>query len=589
MKESLSLYQQLFDELNMLIAVLTVEQTLFSANETLLKFAGVTLDDIEGMAFNELPWWQHSEDLQNQVVFSIGEAFIRQEPVRFSATHEDKEGELHEIDFIIKPIVEENEVKYFLAMGYNISELVKTQQALTEREKEIEAFFKNSNDGYFFYMLPAPAIVSDELNCDNIKAILKAQRLTSYNDNMLSMSGFEKLDESNIFDAIGVKHYESCHIWHRLMNSGALTIDTSVIQNTSGKRVFLSVRLIAIYSDEGEFKGNFGIVQDVTKQHLYEKELSFLANKDTLTGMNNRRSFFRIVESIRNEQTPDEACVVTMMDIDHFKNVNDTYGHDVGDIVIRFVADAIQSLEKEDMDVSARYGGEEFIFVSKRHPDEVMQMLEELRLSIGNSNISFGDGNLKVTISLGMAMCSTEDEEIERTISNADKALYEAKNNGRNQLVVYYDELHGRRSIDKLTGLFTKRSIYYKLELMYNDLAKRDKFFTLIKIKLDAHIVKEYAILDQFIIQTASYLRSNTHKNDSIGRISDMEFLILLKDIDENKGKAIVERLDGGLLSLTRKFDDLILTTTSMITVKDINTHLHEVLEWAGDIKLTED
>ena len=130
---------------------------MITANRSMLEFAGVELEDIRGMEYYDLPWWNHSEDLQNRLVFAIGEAYNTGEPIRFSATYSDKREFHHEIDFIIKPIVDGGEVQMFLAMGYNITDLVRTKRALTQREKEIKAFFDYSSDGYFFFTLPMKA------------------------------------------------------------------------------------------------------------------------------------------------------------------------------------------------------------------------------------------------------------------------------------------------------------------------------------------------------------------------------------------------------------------------------------------------
>lgn len=166
------------------------------------------------------------------------------------------------------------------------------------------------------------------------------------------------------------------------------------------------------------------------------KELEIMAHTDGLTGVNNRSRFFSLAEHefngcFRYHQT----LSVIMIDIDHFKRLNDTYGHAAGDFVLKETSSAIKkNLRKAD--VLARYGGEEFIILLPMSPIAQVQIVaERIRESVESMSIAFNCQMLTTTISLGASEMHKNDTKITDIIERADKALYAAKNMGRNRAV----------------------------------------------------------------------------------------------------------------------------------------------------------
>ena len=165
-------------------------------------------------------------------------------------------------------------------------------------------------------------------------------------------------------------------------------------------------------------------------------ELEHMAKHDSLTGIHNRRFFMEISEqtlskAVRN----DEMCYVIIFDIDRFKSVNDTYGHHAGDKVLIEVASRIKR-HIRPYDHFARYGGEEFIvFVSDVAMDDIGIIAERLRLCLCDSDFVLGKLQLSVSASFGIAQI--EETGIEPAIKKADIALYQAKEAGRNRIVLF--------------------------------------------------------------------------------------------------------------------------------------------------------
>jgi diguanylate cyclase (GGDEF)-like protein len=123
-----------------------------------------------------------------------------------------------------------------------------------------------------------------------------------------------------------------------------------------------------------------------------------------------------------------------MLDIDHFKQVNDRYGHAAGDDVIRAVAARLQGVIRT-MDIIGRYGGEEFALVLPETGETATVLGERLRTAIEDTPITTCEGEISVTISVGHALMDASDTELADTLNRADAALYEAKRQGRNRVV----------------------------------------------------------------------------------------------------------------------------------------------------------
>ncbi|MEJ1358918.1 MAG: GGDEF domain-containing protein [Candidatus Sedimenticola sp. (ex Thyasira tokunagai)] len=163
------------------------------------------------------------------------------------------------------------------------------------------------------------------------------------------------------------------------------------------------------------------------------------ASTDPLTGLSNRKVFFETLEDTIAAATEEEGakfCLV-MLDIDHFKKVNDTHGHLVGDKVIRFVADTLKKSTK-GRDTAARYGGEEFtLLLPQTETAGAVALSENIRNTIADTSLVHSKSKTpigQITISAGVALFRPGDTPTE-LVERADNALYYAKNHGRNQVV----------------------------------------------------------------------------------------------------------------------------------------------------------
>jgi len=157
---------------------------------------------------------------------------------------------------------------------------------------------------------------------------------------------------------------------------------------------------------------------------------------DPLTSIFNRRHFMEIAcMNIERERRLNGECYIVLFDLDRFKSINDTYGHAIGDDVLIETALRVKSIIRP-YDVFARYGGEEFIiYASNVGKDDIFEVIERLRLSLCNNEFKYNNVSFNVSASFGIA--HIYDYDIKKAIINADKALYEAKANGRNNTVMH--------------------------------------------------------------------------------------------------------------------------------------------------------
>ncbi|WP_223432431.1 GGDEF domain-containing protein [Pseudomonas sp. GL-B-26] len=180
-----------------------------------------------------------------------------------------------------------------------------------------------------------------------------------------------------------------------------------------------------------------GIAEDITDKKQMETELQRLATTDVLTQSSNRRHFFdcahREFEQARHQGTP---LAFLLLDIDNFKVINDTYGHQEGDNVLQRIAESGRATLRRG-DVFGRVGGEEFAAVFPGcAPDMAMQVAERLQREIQRLSFSHGDQTFGITVSQGLTSLTAEDESIDSLFARADAAMYQAKHQGKNRIVV---------------------------------------------------------------------------------------------------------------------------------------------------------
>ncbi|NQZ54021.1 MAG: diguanylate cyclase [Piscirickettsiaceae bacterium] len=209
-----------------------------------------------------------------------------------------------------------------------------------------------------------------------------------------------------------------------------------IVELDDGTRKWALASASPIYDDEGNIIAGSVIWCDITKQKELEMKLDQKASYDFLTGILSRQKIFELAgRAFTRSQLDNSPITFLMLDIDHFKSVNDNYGHIIGDEVLQVFADIIQSNIRPS-DTFGRIGGEEFlVFFQNTSFDLGILLAETLRHKIENHPIITKAGTINITTSIGIFSTSDKDEKfdtLEDVLSKIDCGLYNAKREGRN-------------------------------------------------------------------------------------------------------------------------------------------------------------
>lgn len=203
----------------------------------------------------------------------------------------------------------------------------------------------------------------------------------------------------------------------------------------TGEEYWLDLSILPLKNSEGVVTHFVAIERDVTEQKNIEKKLETLSRTDPLTELINRRAFNVISENeFSRFRRNGHAYAILMLDIDHFKQINDKYGHATGDVVIKTIAQLCETKLRLH-DTVARIGGEEFcILLPDTDKQTAYKMAEKLREIIANTAVATTDGVVSITISIGVSVVQSDDIDQTAALKRADENLYKAKNAGRNRV-----------------------------------------------------------------------------------------------------------------------------------------------------------
>ena len=196
---------------------------------------------------------------------------------------------------------------------------------------------------------------------------------------------------------------------------------------------WLKIDFIPLQDKSNRLYGQMIILRETTDRKLFEEKLEHLATTDDLTGLWNRRYFLEVAEKemIRAKRYNNKFSMI-MIDIDRFKKINDSFGHSAGDKTLKHLALLLKSRLRE-VDVAARLGGEEFgILLPNTDLNSAFNLAEDLRESISSTPVIYDDKEIYTTVSIGVTGYHSSISEVDDILKEADKALYRAKEKGRN-------------------------------------------------------------------------------------------------------------------------------------------------------------
>ncbi len=274
------------------------------------------------------------------------------------------------------------------------------------------------------------------------------RRITFWNSSAERITGFsaEEVTGSRCRDNI-LQHVtengiqlclDGCPLYSAMAEGCKSRIDV-YLHHRNGHRLPVSVRAAPLKDEKGKITGGIEIFSETSEPSRLLEELEVLRNEvllDKQTSLGNRR-YFEIVQNSRLSALKRDGGTlgILFVDIDHFKKVNDTWGHSIGDKVLRMVALTIKGAVRPN-DSAIRYGGEEFVVISPGSDYSALaETAERIRVLVEQTWLSEAEANVKVTVSVGGTLMIPADDFADR-LARADALMYECKNSGRNRILV---------------------------------------------------------------------------------------------------------------------------------------------------------
>jgi diguanylate cyclase (GGDEF)-like protein/PAS domain S-box-containing protein len=245
---------------------------------------------------------------------------------------------------------------------------------------------------------------------------------------MLSSGRHDKEFYRNLWETIRTQNFWQGEIWNRRKNG----------------EIYPELLNISVVRDSfGNVSEYVGVFADITQLKASEAQLEFLAHHDTLTSLPNRlRLFFRLEHSIESAKRDGAQLALLMLDLDRFKDVNDSFGHLAGDQLLQLVANRLVDRVR-DIDTVARLGGDEFTVVLENiaHPEDAARIAQAIIQDLSEPWSIPNTGEVLIGASIGISLYPQHGHTPELLLQQADAALYEAKEGGRNRFAFYSHEL----------------------------------------------------------------------------------------------------------------------------------------------------
>ena len=313
--------------------------------------------------------------------------------------------------------------EHFIALFDVVTERKKAEAALEDRARQLRFVLEGSELGFWDWDI----------------ATGKVERNPQWG-HMLGYT-FEELQHTAQQWADFVHPHDRERAWASIFDvvegrSAAHKLEYRMLHKDGSIRWILDQAKVMQRDGHGKATRMCGTHTDITERKLLEEELRRQAHVDYLTGIYNRRHFMeRAEQELSRAHRYAKPLSMLMLDIDHFKLINDRYGHKVGDTVLKAVADLSQATFR-DVDIVGRLGGEEFAaLLPETDQPAALEAAERLRATIANARIPLpGAPPVSFSVSIGVSSMDSPEDNIDALLQRADKALYKAKDSGRNRV-----------------------------------------------------------------------------------------------------------------------------------------------------------
>lgn len=407
----------LTDHIPGMVAYWTDELRCRFSNAAYLEWFGKTPEQMRDMRM---------QDLMGPQLFEKNEPYIRAalrgEPQQFERTLTKADGSIGYTWAQYIPDKDGDKVNGFVVLVSDVTNLKQAELALASSEWKLKT------------------IIEAEPECVTVLAADgTVQQMNRAGIDMIGADVEQEIIGCRLADMVLPQYQAAFNDLNVKVNSGESGSLTFELVGRTGIQRWLESHAVPMRDKDGQIIGSLCVIRDITDRKKAEVELEKLAQTDFLTGLANRRHFMALAEQeLARTLRYGGPLSVLMMDIDHFKKINDTYGHKSGDIVLQAFAQLCRSAVR-NIDILGRIGGEEFAAVlPETDSQRAVEVAERLREIISKAEIYLEHGlPIQVTMSIGVASQVGKSGNIDTLFSWADAALYEAKKAGRNKVWSY--------------------------------------------------------------------------------------------------------------------------------------------------------
>lgn len=411
MREKETRYFQMFQSSKSIMLMVDPENgKIMDANPAACSFYGYPYRRLTTMRFNSIvvDTAENVEDLIHMAMNDMNN--------HFDARNRLASGEIRDVEVFINPVDFGNK-RYLFSIHHDITQRRQAQEALKYSENLYRTIFEATGTA---------SIIIDE-DTTILLANSEFEKLSGYSREEIE----KKMSWTKFVVSEDLGRMVKYHRDRRVDHVG-VPIKYEFRFINRGGQVFTCINTIGMVPGS---KRSIASVMDITERKMLENQLRILATTDPLTGSYNRRTFFELGSAeFARSMRYKHGLSVLMMDIDHFKLVNDNYGHNIGDITLStLVANCMGILRS--IDILGRVGGEEFsIILPHTSAKEAMLVAERLREVIEKSVMETDNAVFFITVSIGVSEVRPEDLTMDDILKRADHALYQAKKNGRNRV-----------------------------------------------------------------------------------------------------------------------------------------------------------
>ncbi|MNR77870.1 Cyclic di-GMP phosphodiesterase Gmr [compost metagenome] len=310
----------------------------------------------------------------------------------------------------------------------DVTERKQADEALREAERRYRSIFENAIEGIYQstpnngYLAVNPALA----------------RMYGYDSPQELISTLRDIDHQVYVDPQRRQEFK------RLMSKhGVVTSFESRVYRRNGEVIWISENARSVYNADGTLLFFEGTVEAITERKLHEAEIQFQATHDALTGLPNRTLLYdRMQQAVLHSARYGNLTAIAFLDLDQFKFINDSLGHQVGDELLKITAERLISCLR-DSDTVARQGGDEFVLLLTDQPNEeaithtMQRVLYEVSQPWKANELEF-----QITCSIGVTLCPDDGRDAETLLKNADSAMYKAKELGRNNFQYFSAEMN---------------------------------------------------------------------------------------------------------------------------------------------------